>query len=512
MNLGLNGINGNGLNTLLTWLGNKDLENMETEQSAAIVALAIKSPKPFDKIVILSNHQEAKWDRYERFLSKRLATIGRPHENISINKVSIMSPIDYPSIAKVTKHWVDRLSEEASTLSINLTSGTPAMASLSVLIGKAKTNVSFVQTSPSNELLEVDIPLDFANEYRYSASREIASNAASKPKSEKAFSDINANSMPMKLTVDKAKKIAASEVPALILGETGTGKELMANAIHKGSLRADKPLRVVNCGALAENLVDSTLFGHTKGAFTGAEKEHAGLFEQANGGTLFLDEVGELKPDIQVKLLRALQQGEITRLGDNKTIQVDVRIIAATHQNLTQLIEQGSFREDLFYRLAVGIIEMPPLRERLDDLPDIVDQLAQQINQSGAKHPEYKGKIISKSGINFILSQPWKGNIRELWSTLNRAFLWSETQQVDENDLMAAMINRQASAQSEEVSLSYSDKVDIVQLTEKYQKKYVEAALKASGNVKKHATEMLGLKDHQTLTNWMKRLGIDNHK
>jgi len=501
------------VNILLSWLGTKDIDNMlDGEKNASISTLATNSQTPFDKIVILSNHQQKYWKKFEDFVKKRMATIGKPYHDIQVHKANIASPIDYESIHQVTALWINKLSKEADSLSINLTSGTPAMTTLSVLIGKGKANVQFLQATPKNELLHVDIPIDFGQEYVKSATKNIANTATSEPKIEQAFSALTAKSVQMQKVVNKAKKIAASEVPALIFGETGTGKELMANAIHKGSLRANKPLRIVNCGALAENLVDSTLFGHTKGAFTGAEKEHAGLFEQANGGTLFLDEVGELKPDIQVKLLRALQQGEITRLGDNKIIQVDVRIIAATHQNLTQLIELGLFREDLFYRLAVGIIEMPPLRERLDDLPDIVDQLAQQINQSGAKHPEYKGKIISKSGINFILSQPWKGNIRELWSTLNRAFLWSETQQVDENDLMAAMINRPASSQCDEVSLTYSDKVDIVQLTEKYQKKYVEAALKASGNVKKHATEMLGLKDHQTLTNWMKRLGIDNHK
>lgn len=165
----------------------------------------------------------------------------------------------------------------------------------------------------------------------------------------------------MKNVVDKAKQIARSEVPALILGDTGTGKELMANAIHQVSLRTNKPIKTINCGALSETLVDSTLFGHKKGAFTGAEKDHPGLFEQADGGTFFQDEVGELSLSVQVKLLRALQQGEVIRLGDTKTINVGIRIIAATHQDLSKLVNEGKFREDLFYRLAVGIIQMPSL-------------------------------------------------------------------------------------------------------------------------------------------------------
>ena len=281
---------------------------------------------------------------------------------------------------------------------------------------------------------------------------------------------------------------------------------------RNGRLRAGQPLKIVNCGALAPNLVDSTLFGHKKGAFTGADKDYPGLFEQADNGTLFLDEVGELTLDIQVKLLRALQQGEITRLGDTKTINVDVRVIAATHQDLNKLVAQGKFREDLFYRLAVGVIRIPALRERLEDIELIVSQLVDQINQSASKHPDYKSKKISNNGIKFISGQRWSGNIRELWSTLNRAFLWSDNQVIDENELAKAILDRPLIEEDLAISLTFNDKVDIAQLTDNYQKKYVEAALKASGNVKKHATQMLGLKDHQTLTNWMKRLGIELEK
>lgn len=500
------------MHTLLTWLGNRDLENMEQEQNAAIVTLATKSTTPFDKIVILANKDENKWDKFERFLKKRMAMINRPSQDIQVFMVNIISPIDYKSIAKETENWITKLSEEADSLSINLTSGTPAMTTLSVLIGKGKANSQFLQATPKNELIQVEIPIDFGQEYLKSASKNIANSATSLPKIEQAFSELTANSSEMKRVVDKAKRISASEVPALILGDTGTGKELMATAIHKGSLRGNKPLKIINCGAFAETLVDSTLFGHKIGAFTGATKDHLGLFEQANGGTLFLDEVGELTPEIQVKLLRALQQGEINRLGDTKTINVDVRVIAATHQDLLKLVSEGKFREDLFYRLAVGIIQMPALRERSEDIPAIVSQLTAQINKAGSKHPDYVGKEISEKGINFILSQSWPGNIRELWSTLNRAFLWSDSQIITDKDLSDAIINRHQSNDFIDVVLSYNDKVDISQLTEQYQKNYVVAALKASGNMKKHATEMLGLKDHQTLSNWMKRLGIESDK
>lgn len=501
------------VNILLSWLGTKDIDNMlDGEKNASISTIAINSQTPFDKIVILSNHQHKYWEKFEDFVKKRMATIGKPYHDIQVYKANIVSPIDYESIHHVTALWINKLSEEADSLSINLTSGTPAMTTLSVLIGKGKSNVQFLQATPQNELLHVDIPIDFGQEYVKSASKNIANTATSEPKIEQAFSKLTAKSVQMQNVVNKAKKIAASEVPALILGETGTGKELMATAIHKGSLRANKPLKVINCGAFAENLVDSTLFGHKKGAFTGAEKDHPGLFEQADGGTLFLDEVGELTPEIQVKLLRALQQGEINRLGDTQTTNVDVRVIAATHKDLSKLVEEGKFREDLFYRLAVGIIQMPALRERIEDITVIVNQLVEQINKAGSKHPDYISKNISEKGIKFILSQPWQGNIRELWSTLNRAFLWSDSQTITENDLASAMINRAKSKSFTDITLSYDDKIDITQLVDNYKKAYVLAALKASGNVKSHAAQMLNLKDHQTLSNWMKRLNIKHEK
>ncbi|MGI2096976.1 sigma-54 interaction domain-containing protein [Shewanella glacialipiscicola] len=485
---------------------------MLVEAPAAISTIALKSTIPFDKIVILSNKDEGKWNQFERFLQKRMAIANRPNQDIQVYKAHIDSPIDYQSISKVTDQWISKLSDEADTLSINLTSGTPTMTTLSVLIGKGKSNTRFLQSNPSNDVIEVEIPLDFANAYIQSASKGIAAKATSQPNLYRAFDQLTSHSDAMKTAIKKAQKIATSEVPALILGETGTGKELMANAIHQGSLRVQKPLRIVNCGALAENIVDSTLFGHKKGAFTGADKDHPGLFEQADGGTLFLDEVGELPLNVQVKLLRVLQQGEITRLGDTKSINVDVRIIAATHQDLPLLVSQGQFREDLFYRLAVGIIEMPALRNRIEDIPLIVDQLVDQINQAGIKHPSYTSKKVSDKGINFICSQPWQGNIRELWSTLNRAFLWSESTEIDTDDIANSLLKRQKNHLKHKMTMSMNDKVDIVQITDEIQKNYVLAALKASGNVKKKATEMLSLKDHQTLTNWMKRLNIDTDK
>lgn len=333
------------------------------------------------------------------------------------------------------------VSSDASQVYINLTSGTPAMTVVSVLLGKSNAKCQLVQTSPQGEINDVDIPVDFASEYSKSSSTAISQLVSKQPKNNGAFSSITANSVVMQETIKKAQRLAYSDLPALLLGESGTGKEVLANCIHQASLRHKKPFKAVNCGALPENLVDSILFGHRKGAFTGADRDHEGLFEQANGGTLFLDEVGELPLVVQVKLLRALQQQEITRVGDTVTRTIDVRIIAATHRDLFHMVSDETFREDLFYRLAVGVITLPPLRQRTEDIPDIIAIFMSDINKQMETHPLFDSKEISDAAINFTISHYWPGNIRELWNTLNRATLWSENKVLSRTDIEAATLS-----------------------------------------------------------------------
>jgi transcriptional regulator with PAS, ATPase and Fis domain len=497
------------MNTLYTWLGYRDIENMKQDQNAAISSLAIFNKTPFDRIVIFANTWEESWDKYEAWLRKRLSTIQRPSDNIKVYRADVSTAIDYPTIIKHTEKWLSKLSEESESLYINLTSGSPAMTAASILVGKGKSNTIFIQSSRDDNVLDVDIPVDFGKAYIQSAAKNIASKAVAKPLVYKAFDNIVAHSSVMKSTIKKAKRLATSELPTLILGETGTGKEVLTNAIHAASLRADKPLKTVNCGALPETLVDSILFGHVKGAFTGAEKDHKGLFEQADGGTLFLDEVGELTPETQVKLLRALQQGEITKVGSEQTINVDVRVIAATHRDLMQLVETNKFREDLFYRLAVGIVEIPALRNRLEDISPLTLELIDEINLAASKLPDYKCKNISESAIKFISAQAWPGNIRELWNTLNRAFLWSDKEKITEIDIQDALIIRTNIQEIGNISLTLGQQVNISDIIDIQRKKYVKAAMKACGGNKSKAAEMLSLNSHQVLTKWIRDLAIE---
>jgi DNA-binding NtrC family response regulator len=222
-------------------------------------------------------------------------------------------------------------------------------------------------------------------------------------------------------------------VPVLVEGESGTGKELVARALHANGARAKGPFVSENCGAVPEGLLEATLFGHVKGAFTGAAADRKGLWEMAHGGTLFLDEVGEMPPSMQVKLLRALQEGEVRRIGGNVTIKVDVRVIAATNRDLAAEVKAGRFREDLFYRLNVVRVELPPLRERKEDIPLLVTHFLEKLaREMGRKNGP---TAVADGAMAKLVRHAWPGNIRELENVLKNAYVLAESRTIELTDL-----------------------------------------------------------------------------
>jgi two-component system response regulator AtoC len=246
-----------------------------------------------------------------------------------------------------------------------------------------------------------------------------------------SFENIVSKSDKMQEIFQIIKKVAEYDTTVLISGESGVGKELIAQAVHYNSNRKEKPFVGVNCGAIPENLLESELFGYVRGAFTDAGKDKKGLFEEAQGGTLFLDEIGELPKDLQVKLLRVLQEEEIRRLGDTKTIKVDVRVIAATLKELSIEVKERGFREDLFYRLNVMPIHIPPLRERREDIPLLAEHFFK-------KHTEHLGKTlkgISPKAMECLIRFPWPGNVRELENVIERSVILEGRDEIQEETL-----------------------------------------------------------------------------
>jgi DNA-binding NtrC family response regulator len=301
---------------------------------------------------------------------------------------------------------------------------------------------------------------------------------------------------------DLIEKVADTDGTVLISGASGTGKELIARAIHYNSSRSDRPLVVINCGAIPEELLESELFGHEKGAFTGAYKSRIGRFEMANGGTIFLDEIGEMSPALQVKLLRVLQEKKFERVGGTKTIHVDVRIIAATNKNLTAVINKGKFREDLYYRLNVIPIKVAPLKQRKSDIPLLIDYFLKNFQ----KGEEKRITGFSPEAMDAMLRYDWPGNVRELENVIKRLTILCDGEVAKVEDLPEHIPQKRGSIHpSEEVFLENG--VTLHQAVEDYEKRLILDALERSNWVKTRAAKLLNI-NRTTLVEKIKKQNL----
>lgn len=304
-------------------------------------------------------------------------------------------------------------------------------------------------------------------------------------------SEIRGRSAGMARLRDMIARVGATETTVLITGETGTGKELAARAIHATSKRAERPLISVNCAAFTETLLESELFGHERGAFTGADRARQGLFEAAHQGTLFLDEAGELSPAAQAKLLRVLAEGSITRVGSTAARKVDVRVIAATHRDLTSEVGQGRFRQDLYYRLAIVPITVPPLRERTEDIPEIAEALLRQI----ARELKMPRKSLHADALQQLMCYRFPGNVRELRNLLERACILTEGAEI----LWVDLPDESANAQDGDVKLPFEingpipDELPLRETLSAWERSILEAMLTKTGGSKAEAARRLGL-------------------
>ena len=319
-------------------------------------------------------------------------------------------------------------------------------------------------------------------------------------KKEYSFENIVSKNEKRTKIFEVIEKVAQYKSTVLIMGESGTGKEVFARALHYHSDRADRPFIPVNCGAIPENLLESELFGHTKGAFTDAIRTKKGLFEEADGGSLFLDEIGELPPQLQVKLLRVLQDGEIRRVGESKPIQIDVRIVAATVKDLIKEVNEGRFRDDLFYRLNVVPIFIPPLRDRKEDIPLLVTHFIQ-------KHSQFLGKEIKgmdPRALEVLMTYQWYGNVRELENTIERAMVLADGAQIEVSNLPPEIQSYRESVPSD--SLTPED-LSIKKASKALEMLLIKRALvKTKGN-HTHAARLLEI-SHRALLYKIKEYGI----
>jgi len=320
------------------------------------------------------------------------------------------------------------------------------------------------------------------------------------------FENFIGDSLPMNKVFRIIEKVADTDSTILILGESGTGKELVARAIHYHSMRRDKPLIPVNCGAIPEELLESELFGHEKGAFTNAIRTRIGRFEMAHGGTIFLDEVAEMSPHLQVKLLRILQEQEFERVGGTKTIKCDVRIIAATNKDPDKLVEEGSFREDLYYRLKVIPVVLPPLRDRRSDIPLLVHHFLEHISKN-KKRPLLS---ISKDAMQALINYEWPGNVRELENIIERMVILTEGDCINVDDL-PEKIAKKVALSVEGTSLIPEEGLSLSNAVNEYERQLILRALEKADWVKNRAAKLLKM-NRTTLVEKIKKQGIEKER
>jgi DNA-binding NtrC family response regulator len=518
--------------TLLSWIGYADFRalaaTLPPEQQAEVLD-GLNPPTPlvgqagplktlvdqerFDEVHLLSAHGNRKNRLYARWIG------GKP----VLHPVKVNDPTDYAEIFEIADTElasVVRLPRTQEELCIHLSPGTPTMTAIWLLLGKSKYHpTTFYQTHEGRAWVTrvpFDLIVDFVPQVLRDADARLQFLAGQRPQDVEGFKDIAGNSRSIRVAVGRARRAALRDVSVLILGESGTGKELFARAVHDASPRRDRPFVAINCAAISRELLESELFGHKKGAFTGAAEDRDGAFKEADGGTLFLDEVGECDPAMQAKLLRVLQppadlpcQRVYYRVGDSRPLTSDVRIIAATNRDLLDGVARHQFREDLYYRLAVITIKLPPLRDRREDIPLIAARLLDRINRDFARQePGFRPRQLSSSALAFARKHPWPGNVRQLCNTLIQAAVMTDEEVIDRGDLADAIAEVPGQPAADLRELPLGDGFSLERHLEEIQRHYLQRAMEEADGVKRRAAELLGYRHYQTLAAQLERLGI----
>lgn len=488
------------MNILISWIGSTDLKcaTANAPDNLGPVMQAIRET-PYDRVVLLSNFSRSETGRFADWVGA--ASLAPPEMHF----VQLSSPTNHKEIYGFARNLVRAIQREApdAGLTFHSSPGTPAMA-LSWFLLAPVFGARVIESSRQYGVKTVTFPFEVAAYFLPDAdiARLTHVEAAAHP----AFAHILHQSEKMRMVVTRALRTAIRDVPVYIEGESGTGKELFARAIHEASSRAGKPFVPVNCGAFPPELIESMLFGYVKGAFSGAVSDRGGFFQAAHTGTLFLDELEELPPRAQVSLLRAIQEGKVTPVGDTRERPVDVRIVAASNRSLMEDIRNGNFRSDLFYRIAVACLHLPPLRERGGDAELLLQAALDHANRELGSQGQQEQKKFSDSAKKIMLAYPWPGNVRELYNTVMRAALWTEGPVINAASARQALLALETPAEfvlDRPLGNGFSLKVLLADIS----RHYIGRALEEAHGVKATAAALLGFKNYQTLCNWIERYG-----
>lgn len=494
------------MKVLLAWIGLTDIGASQGIEKSGLGPIGqVVQERKFDRISLLCNYDKTPMSDYKKWLASKTQT------PIETRRVNLTSPMDFGEIYKtVIKTIADLETKHGKNLSLvfHLSPGTSAMAAVWVLIAKTRFPAELLQSSLEAGVQTASVPFEISAEFIPNIIRradEHLEKASANFSFADEFTDIIFQSQQMRDVIEQAQIIALHNVPVLVEGESGTGKELFARAIHRASHRKDNNFIAVNCGAIPLELVESQLFGHKKGAFTGAYNDRAGAFKEAEGGTIFLDEIGELPLQAQVRLLRVLQEKEVTPVGASKPEKIDVRIISATNRLLLAEITKGKFREDLFYRLAVFPLYLPPLRERQGDISKLVDYFLDKINKENVGIFWKEAKQLSPGARNILLNHRWTGNVRELQNTILRVCVMSKKTPVSEKEVRQSLFIFNDQQREEILNRSLGDKFNLPELIAEVATHYLNRALEESGQNKTKAAKLVGLSNYQTFDNWLEK-------
>jgi transcriptional regulator with PAS, ATPase and Fis domain len=465
--------------------------------------------RSYKSIELLSNLSKADNAEFTKWLR------GRTDVPVNLNQVPLTNPTNFGEIYRGVVKVIEKLRgtrADIPDLTFHLSPGTPAMAAVWIILSKTRFPAELVESSKQEGVRTTSVPFDISAEFIPDLLRrpdeELKRLTPGMPPENPGFTDIIYRSRQMEQVIELARRVAAHKVPVLIEGESGTGKELMARAIHNSSPQSGMPFIAVNCGAIPSDLVESELFGHEKGAFTGAVQKRDGHFIKANGGTIFLDEVSELPLPAQVKLLRVLQEQEVTPVGSSHAKKIDVRVISATNRTLINEVALGNFREDLFYRLAVFMLHLPPLREREGDVGLLLDSMLEGLKRE-TPGLILEGKRLSPGARNFLLNYSWPGNVREMKNTLLRAAVLSSGPQITEAEIRQAIFTAPTQNTDRILNRPLGNGFNLQQALAEVTQHYLRRALDQAHGNKSEAAKLVGLPSYQTLTNWLKRYDIE---